>query len=182
METAAMCLMAAAAAATVFFLVTGRAPRREGELLRVKEPPMTAAFGIALWLEAGIVLYFLLTRPERVAVSGQGRINACIFLVASAALGGGALLYAFVKAVLVFSDRVVYVSPFGRRKTLRWEEIDEVKAAQSKRLTLIHRNGVRFTVGGRMEAYREFVRLAGKKIPPEAGEDILSELRIRLKL
>lgn len=181
METAVMVLMAAIAAATAYFLAAKRTPP-QGELLRVTEPPMTALLGLALWLEAGIVLFFLLTQPNHVAVSQQGRINAYLFLLASAALGGAMILYSFVKVILVFPDRVVYVSWFGQQETLRWEEIDEVKATQSKRLTLIHRGGTQFTVGGRMDAYREFVKLAGKKIPPEAGEDILAGLKKRLKL
>lgn len=181
METATLILMAAVAAATLYFLFAKRVPE-QGELLRINEPPMTALLGFALWVEAGFVLYFLLTQPEHVAVSQQGRINAYIFLLASAALGGTMILYSFTKAILVFSDRVVYVSLFGRQETLRWEEIDEVKVTQSKRLTLLHKGGTQFTVGGKMESYREFVKLASKKIPPEAGEDILKELRIRLKL
>lgn len=181
METTVWVLMAAIAAITLFFLIAKQTPK-QGELLRIKEPPMTALLGLVLWLEAGVVLYFLLNQPQQVAVSQQGRINAYIFLVASVAFGGAMILYCFKKVILVFPDRVVYVSMFGQQQTLNWEEIDQVKMTQSKRLTLIHVGGTKFTVGGKTESYREFVKLASKKIPSEAGEDILKDLRIRLKM
>jgi hypothetical protein len=181
METTVLCLMAAVVAITLLFLLVKRTPK-QGELLRIKEPPMTAWLGLVLWVEAGIVLYFLLTQPEHLVVSQQGRINAYIFLLVSAVFGGIMILYCFKKVILVFPDQVVYVSLFGQQETLRWEEIDQIKTTQSKRLTLIHKGGTQFTVGGKTEDYREFVKLASKKIPPEAGEDILQELRLRLKI
>ncbi len=175
-------LMLAILIAALFLLFTRRTPRREGELLRIYEPRITAALGVALFVEAGIVLYFLLTQPERVASSYTGQVNACIFLLASTAFGAAAFLYSFVKVVIVFEDRVVYVSILGREKSLRWGEIDKIKLTQSRRLTLLDREGEGFAVGGAASAYREFVRFASKKIPAEAGEDILAGLRTSMKL
>lgn len=181
MDVAAGILVAAAVLATLAVAVVKRVGPEQGELFRIRETPMTAVLGFALWAEAFVVLYFLLTQPERLAPSGQSRLNSYIFLAASAVLGGAMILYCFVKKILVFDDRVTYVSLLGQRKTIRWDEITEVKATQSKRLTLL-KDGAQFTVGGRAGAYHRFLKLAAKKIPPEAGEDVLAGLKAAYKL
>jgi hypothetical protein len=182
MELFATILYAAAIISTGILLLTKRCGPKPEELFRIHETPLTAALGAALWAEAGIVLYFLFTHPERLAPSAQSKLNAYIFLFASAVLGCGMILYSFVKVILVFDDRVTYISIFGSDSTLKWNEIDEVKATQSKRLTLYQKDGIHFTVGGKPAPYHRFIKLACKKIPPEAGEDILASLKTAFKL
>lgn len=182
MELAVGILVAAVALGTGAVAVAKRGGPEQGELFRIRETPMTAAMGLALWVEAFFLLYVLLTRPDQLAPSVRSRINAYLFLVVSAVLGGAMILYSFVKKILVFDDRVTYVSALGQRKTLRWDEIDEVRVTQTKRLTLLKKGGVQFTVGGRTEAYRRFIKFASKKVPPEAGEDVLAGLKTALKL
>ncbi len=182
MEIAVTILFAAVVIGTGIFVLMKKCDLQPGEVLRIRETPLTAVLGFALWVEAGIVLYFLFTRPEQLAPSAQSKLNTYIFLFASAAFGCGMVLYSFVKVILVFDDRITYISIFGVASTLKWDEIDEVKTTQSKRLTLYQKGGTRFTIGGKTDPYHRFIKLACKKIPAEAGEDVLAGLKTAFKL
>ena len=79
-------------------------------------------------------------------------------------------------------DGVTYVSFLGQCKELDWEDVTEVKQSSGKRLVLAARDGTKITVGGSKNTYAEFIRLAARYIPPEAGDDVLRSIRASLKI
>ncbi|MEH7248154.1 hypothetical protein V7114_15370 [Neobacillus niacini] len=170
--------------ATIVVIFTRRVKGKQpGEILRVKEINITSLLGIFLLLEAGAILYYGLTTPERLITSSRAETNVYIFLLLSIGSGAFMQLYYFVKCCIITKDGVTGVSIWGRQTTLSWNEIASSHLTNGKRLTLTNKDGSKkFTVGGEKGTYKEFVKLASKNIRPEAGDDVLRNLKVSLKI
>lgn len=167
--------------ATVGIIVLRRPKNSPDAKFTIREIPMTAVLGLFLWLEAGVILYYWYTVPERLVRSRNSQINVCIFLSLSALLGSGLLLYYFVKRVIVSENGVTYVDLFGRSEFMQWEKITSVKQSSGKRMVL-EGGGMKFTVGGNRKGVIRFVKYATGKIPPIAGDDVLRNMKKALKI
>lgn len=167
--------------ATAGIILLRRPKKAEGAKFTIQEIPMTAGLGLFLWLEAGVILYYWYTVPERLVLSRNSQINVCIFLLLSALLGSGLLLYYFVKRIIVSESGVTYVDLFGRTEFLQWEKITSVKQSSGKRMVL-EGGETKFTVGGNRKGVIQFVKYAAGKIPPIAGDDVLRNMKKALKI
>lgn len=171
--------------AATLILIATRRPKKEqpGELFRIREISITSLLGLMLWLEAGFILYYGIMMPERLITSSQAEINVYIFLILSILAGAFMLLYYFVKCAIVTKDGVIGISPLGEKTVLKWKEVASLKLNTGKRLTLINKEATKkITVGGEQASYKNFLRIACKEIPPEAGDDILRGLKLSMKL
>ncbi|MEM1485776.1 hypothetical protein V6615_13035 [Oscillospiraceae bacterium PP1C4] len=175
-------LFGAAVIVTAATISLKRCKPLEDELFRIREIPMTAVLGIALWAEAAGILYVLSTVPERLLTNQNASVNSYVFLTVSIILGSGMLLYRTVKIIIVCQNVVVYVSLLGKKTVLRWDEVSNLKLSHSKRLTMISEDGKKITVGGEKQSYGRFIILASQKLEPETGEEILVGLKSSLKL
>ncbi|MGE4485747.1 MAG: hypothetical protein AB7C97_11620 [Oscillospiraceae bacterium] len=182
MDIISMAVYILALLGTFVFVVTRRTGPGKDELFRIKETPMTALFGLMILIEAGFLQYFLITKPEQIVATGEGLRNAYLFLFISVALGCCLIMYAFVKTVIVTEKGVICVSLFGSHEEVDWNEIDGIELTRNNRLVLIKGKELKVTVGGDRESFKRFIKMADKKIRPEAGEDILLTLKEKYKV
>lgn len=166
---------------TGFLLLTRRHKARPGELLTFRETPLTGLLGLALWTEAGILLYYAIARPERLLTSRNAEINTVIFLAASLLLGAVMVLYSTVKCTVVRDEGLTVYNLLGRAETLAWDEIDEVQRTAGKRI-ILKAGRKKVTVGGDREKFKTFVRIASEKIDRSVGSSVFSSLKAALRL
>lgn len=148
------------------------AQKFSNEIFRVREIGMTSVLGALLWLEAGAILAYGITLPERLSGGFSSDLNVFGFLVLSILLGAYMQLYYFVKAIVVTDAGIVGISVWGKQTVLEWQDISEIRVSMLRRVTLGGHNGS-VTVGGEKKAYARFLRLAVKKIQADTGNDIL---------
>lgn len=166
--------------ASSILIVNKQPQKHEGELMRLSETAFTAVLGGMM-----IALGFFLLYAKYVNYAVAGTDNASYIFVSGFAVmcvgcGCGIILYAFLRKFIIYEDRVLYVNILGGQWELYWNKITELKLSfMSNKVTLIG-NNTRFTVGGEPKAYREFLKIAKKKIKPEVGSDILEKLSGRL--
>lgn len=145
------------------------------ELFRVREIGMTSVLGALLWLEAGAILAYGITLPERLSGGFSSELNVFGFLALSILLGAYMQLYYFVKVIIVTEAGIVGVSVWGRKTVLEWQAVSEVRVSMLRRVTLAGSGGS-VTVGGEKKAYARFLKLAARKIQADTGNDILAGL------
>lgn len=166
---------------TCYIIIFHREKPQKGELFRVKEIFMTLILGIALWVETIAVLFVMYTTPDKLVNSGDSTMNIYIFLSASIILGAVLILYYSVKCIIISDNDIIYISIIGKKKTIAWKNIKEIKTSQGRRLTIIGKDGVKLTVGGNKESYKRFLKMSEQKIKPEIGEDIILGLKAAFK-
>lgn len=154
----------------------------QGELYRIKETGMTAALGAFLWIEAGFIFYIGFTKPGSLITNLNSRINVYIFLTLSIFFGAAMLLYYFAKSVVVFEDKITFVSFYSKPITLRWEDIVKVNSSMGKRLVFLGKNNEKISIGGERKNFKEFIKLSYDKVPPRAGRDTLLGIKKSLKI
>ncbi len=149
----------------------------------VKETMMTLAFGLLMWAEAVLLCVQLITAVDAPAYTAAFSANMYAFLAASAILGSCLCCYSLIKRIAVYSDRVVYVSMWGRVETFTWEEIASVKLTQAQRLKVFCKNDDKsFVMGGCKAGFKSLIRIANKKLKGVEGKDALTTLMTRYKL
>jgi|GEM_PF-677147 len=168
-------------AACLIFILLRRHKPQHGDLLILRETGMTAVLGIALWLEVLIILYFAVMMPERILVDDNSRINTAIFMLLGAAVGSAAMLYAFVKCIVVREKELIGINSFGRQTSLKWAEIKTVSATPGKRLTISDAQSKSMKIGGESKSFQKFLQLAIEKLPPEIDRKPLRS-KIRQKM
>jgi len=162
-------------ACLIFILLRRRKPQ-PGDLLILRETGMTAVLGIALWLEVLIILYFAVMMPERILVDDNSRINTAIFMLLGAVVGSAAMLYAFVKCIVVREKELIEINSFGGQTTLEWAEIKSVSAPMGKRLTITDAQSKSMKIGGESKGLQKFLQLAIEKLPPEIDRKPLQSM------
>lgn len=151
--------------AAVLLIPLRRYRPRPCDLLVLRESGMTGVLGIALWLELLALLYSGIALPDRLFTSTNARLNTAVFLLVSAAAGAVALLYRFVKCVVVREEELIYVNLFGVQKALAWNRVEGLSGSIGKRLAFLGPSNKTLRVGGEPKGYRTFLRLASERLP-----------------
>lgn len=168
--------------ATGIVIATRRLPPQPGEAIRVKEIGFTVLLALLLWLEAGMVLYYAFTVPERLFINQNSIINVSIFLLLSILIGAVAMLFYFVKCITADAEGVIYHSFWGVSSRIIWSEVTGFGKANGKRLTLMGKNNEKLTVGGDREKVKEFIKYAETYLPKDIDKEQLDLLKISLKM
>lgn len=157
-------------------IITKQQKKREDELLRLSETAFTAVMG---GMAAVLGFFLLYAKYTDHTVAGSDTTSYFFiggFAVICVGIGCGILLYTFLKKIIVFNDRILYVTIFGRHKEIYWNKISELRIPfMSNKVTIIGKN-TRFTVGGETKAYKKFIKIAKEKIITEVGSDVLEKL------
>lgn len=148
----------------VLILIRRHKPQT-GDLLIVRETYMSWVFGLALWFEVAIILYYVFVMPERLLVNANSYINTSVFMLAGAVTGSAAMLNYFVKCTVVREKELTDISLLGRQKTLKWVQIKSVSVYMGRRLILVSKDNTTIKVGGEPKSFRKFLRLAAEKLP-----------------
>jgi len=148
----------------VLILIRRHKPQA-GDLLIVRETYMSWVFGLALWFEVAIILYYVFVMPERLLVNANSYINTSVFMLAGAVTGSAAMLNYFVKCTVVREKELTDISLLGRQKTLKWVQIKSVSVYMGRRLILVSKENTTIKVGGEPKSFRKFLRLAAEKLP-----------------
>ena len=91
-----------------------------------------------------------------------------------------ALLFTYVRRAVAYPDRLELQSALGRTRSVRWQDIIEVKTAvTSKRVTLRTAKET-VSVNGDPRHYRTFVQQLYNHVPAHVGSDTLGQLLQRL--
>ncbi|MCD8141618.1 MAG: hypothetical protein LUE17_17935 [Planctomycetaceae bacterium] len=160
----------------VYLLLTRRPKPRPERLLVLRETYLTTVLALSGYALAIALLVARYINPSLVG-DDDGAAWYFVFLCgASAVFSGLMLLNQFLRSVIVYPDSLLVTSLWGEQLGLRWDEVDEVRVNAQNRLILKAADGRSATIGGNRKTYREFIRIAAEKIPPESGEDILEGL------
>jgi hypothetical protein len=170
----ALCL--AGMLATLGLILLRRRKSDGREVFRVRETVLTVALGILLWAEVLVIAYFGYFLPEQLFTNANTRINVVIFLIMATGLGSVALLYYFVKCIIVEEDTVRYIDIVGNCKSLKWADIRGLTKRSGKRLLLNGPDGNAIRVGGEAQAFQKFLRYAEKKILSAENQELLRQL------
>jgi hypothetical protein len=157
-----------------------RQPKKQkGELIRMSETVVTAVMG-GMLIALGFFILYMKNANSTIAGTDQNSyLFVGVFAVVSVAFGCGIMFYTFLQKIIACEDRVVFVTILGQYKVLYWDEIREIKVRfMSNKVTLIGKS-TQFIVGGEPKTYKEFLKIAKKKIRPEVGSDVLEKLLSR---
>lgn len=154
---------------------------RETGSLCLRETWMTAVLGIML-LALGFVFPALkLTDPSAAGTDSQSYWFVILFSLACHLMGDFALLFTFVKRTVLYEDRVLACSAFGRQTQIRWEDVVRVDKPVTKSCYILtDRDGDTIQVGGDNKASRQFVDFAKAKIKTASGANLLHQVEHRL--
>ena len=115
------------------------------------------------------------------AAHGESAVWMTAALVLLCAAGSGyILLFTYVRRAVAYPDRLELQSALGRTRSVRWQDIIEVKTAvTSKRVTLrTAKETVR--VNGDPRHHRACVQQLYHHLPAHVGSDTLGQLLQRL--
>jgi hypothetical protein len=169
-------VIAIAVILSAIVLIRVRQPKQqEGELLRLAETSFTAVMAVMMIALAFFILYMKFNNSSLGGTGSTSYYFVAGFAVLCATAGSGILLFTFLKKIIAFEDRVASVSIFGEIDELRWNEITEVKVTPlSNKITLIGKN-TRMAAGGEPKSYKEFLKIANKKIKHAVIGDMLEK-------
>lgn len=177
--TMALIYAAAVAGAALFcaslvLLQKKSASPQAGALAVLREAPVTVIFAP-----------FLLAVARQMDVSVGGAGESAVWMTAAlvllcAAGSGYILLFTYVRRAVAYPDRLELQSALGRTRSVRWQDIIEVKTAvTSKRVTLRTAKET-VSVNGDPRHYRAFVQQLYNHVPAHVGSDTLGQLLQRL--
>jgi len=159
------------------FLIYKRQPEKQAdELLRLSETSVTAVLGGMLIVLGFFVLYQKFNNPNLAGNDENTYLIIGAFALISVALGCGVLLYSFLKKIIAYQDKVVLITFLGQYKEMYWKEITEVKASILSNKATLSGNNCKITLGGEPKKYKEFLKIAKKKIRPEISSDVFERL------
>ena len=161
---------------TVVMITKNQPEKQKNELMRLSETMVTAVFAVLLIALSYFILYMKFAQPD---IAGGG-LTSFLYVSGFAALctllGCGIMFYTFLRKFIVYSDGVVYLNLFGKKKKLLWKDIVEIKVPPlTNKATLIGASS-KFTVGGEPKTYKKFLKIAKANVRPEVGSDILENL------
>ena len=150
--------------------------QQQGELLRLSETKATAVMGGMLIALGFFILYM---KTVNVTIAGTDQTSYLFvggFALMCVAIGCGIMAYTFLQKVIAFEDKVVFIPIIGRTKQLYWNEISEIKVPFLTNNATFIGKSCKFTVGGEPKTYKEFIKIAKKKVKPEVVSDVLEKL------
>lgn len=163
-------------AATIILLAIRQPKKQDGELLRLSEPTVTAVMGVMMIAMGFSILYMKSVNATIAGTDLTSYLFVGGFAVVCVAISCGTLFFTFLKKIIAFEDKVVFVTISGQLKELRWIDITEVKVPiLSNKVTLIG-NNARFSLGGDPKTYKVFLQIAKKKIKPVVCSDVFEKL------
>ncbi len=161
---------------TVILIKLNQSKKVEGELLRLSETRFTAVMGGMAIAMGFFIICMKYLNTSLVGNDLTSYIFVGIFAVGCTLVGCGILFYTFIQKVIAYEDKIVFVSILGKSRELYWKEIVEIKTTFiSNKVTLIG-NKSKIYVGGEPKKYKEFLKIAKKKIKPEVGSEVLQNL------
>ncbi|PKU24668.1 PH domain-containing protein [Telmatospirillum siberiense] len=179
-------LLSAVLAASV--VVVAAFCRRHGRALpgpevaiRLKEPVITLWMGGFLWLETAVLIGIGFAFPLMFGGRSDAELNVALFLLLSIVLGAYLMLYGSVKRLDLSETGLLYVDPIGRRRSLRWDDVDGVEAVAGKRFFLLSRHG-RIPVGGNRKDMRDCLLFADRHLDPALTGGVFPSLKQSLSL
>lgn len=142
------------------------APPQAGALAVLREAPVTVIFAPFL---LAVAILLVVARQMDVSVGGAGEsavwMTAALVLLCAAG-SGYILLFTYVRRAVAYPDRLELQSALGRTRSVRWQDIIEVKTAvTSKRVTLRTAKET-VSVNGDPRHYRAFVQQLYNHVPP----------------
>ena len=177
--TMALIYAAAVAGAALFcaslvLLQKKSAPPQAGALAVLREAPVTVIFAPFL---LAVAILLVVARQMDVSVGGAGEsavwMTAALVLLCAAGSG-------YMRRAVAYPDRLELQSALGRTRSVRWQDIIEVKTAvTSKRVTLRTAKET-VSVNGDPRHYRAFVQQLYNHVPAHVGSDTLGQLLQRL--
>lgn len=169
-----------ALAGTIWMIVKNRS---EGlSLVCIREDWMTAVMGLMV-LVLGV--WFLWLKLSDGTVAGTDA-NSYWFVaglgLACNLMGDFMMLYATVKRIELYDDRVESISAFGKVAALGWEEIVEVKKpTMGRSIRLTGKDGTVISVSGSNKGCDEFVDFARSKVKSSQRGNLLKHVENRLR-
>jgi len=165
----------------VIIIIVWRKPKLDGsELVKVSETPETGIMGVL----SCILCYALLIMKSIDSTIGGTDLTSYKFVATFALIcamcGYEVLLFAYMKKVIAYEDRIECYNQLGIKKVIYWNKITEVKVSVlSKRATFKTKDdGI--TVNGSPVSYVKFIKLAKKKVSPMVASDDLGKLYSRI--
>lgn len=148
----------------------------DNKLVVVKETIETGLLGLFCWLLGMALIIAKYFNPNLTGSDLQSYQYLAVFSIICSIIGHEILLYAYVKKVVVYEDRVEHYNARGVKKEIFWRDIVKVKSPfLSKRLTL-KTDSTSISVNGSPASYRKFSTIAEKKIPKTAELDELKRI------
>jgi len=162
--------------AASILIIAGQPQKQEGELMRLSETAFTGLMGGMIIAVGFFLLYAKYANPAVAGTDHTSYIFVGCFALMSVAIGCGIMPYTFVKKIIAFEDRVLYITILGKHKELYWDKITEIKVPLlSNKATIIGEN-TRFSVGGEPKAYKKFIKIVQNKIGYKVGSDVFEKL------
>lgn len=174
-------LVASVGVVVAFCRRHGRALPGPEVAIRLKEPVITLWMGVFLWLETAVLIGIGFATPRTFASSSDAELNVGLFLLLSIALGAYLMLYGSVKRLDLSEAGLLYVDPIGRRRSLRWDDVDKVEAVVGKRFFLHGPNG-RIPVGGNRKDMRDCLVFADGHLDRGLTDGVFPSLKRALSL
>lgn len=169
-----ICVLLLAVSSIIIF--KSQPAKQEGELLRLSETAFTALMGAMMIVLPFFILYAKYSKPALSGSDMDSYLYIGGFAVVCMVVGCGTMFYTFVKKIIACKDRILYINILGRKSELYWDDITEVKVPiLSNKATFIGKN-TQFTVGGEPKTYKEFIKIAQRKVKPEVGSDAFMKL------
>lgn len=162
-------------------IIIRRQPKLDGKMLvKVSETPETGIMGALSYILSYALLIMKYIDPATGGTDLTSYKFIAVFALICAVCGYEILLYAYVKKVVAYEDRIVYYNSLGVKKEIYWNNITEVKIlVLSKRATFKTSNDA-ISVNGAPASYAKFVKIAKKKISPLVASDDLARLYNRV--
>ncbi|RPI87156.1 MAG: hypothetical protein EHM41_05955 [Chloroflexi bacterium] len=169
-----VCILFVAAAVA---LIVTRQPKKEGgELLRLTETYVTGVMGAMMIALAFFLLYMKYVDPAIAGVDQVSFYYVAGFAAMCAAVGSGIQLYTFLRKIIAYEDKVVFVTMLGQIKELYWNDITEVKVSRLSNKAIFIGKNTQFSVGGETKTYKKFIEIARKKIRKTVGSEVFEKL------
>ena len=122
--------------AAIIIIIT-RQPKLDGsELVVVSETIETGVLGVFSWLLGMALIIMKYLNSDLSGSDLQSYQFIAIFSIICSVIGHEILMYAYVKKVVVYDDRIEHYNLRGVKKAIYWKEIVKVKSPfLSKRVT-----------------------------------------------
>ncbi len=148
----------------------------------IRETRMTAVIGVMLIALGFFFVYLKLTDASIAGIDTNSYWFVAGFSLLCYTLGEFALLFTFVKRVVLFEDRIEDCSFLGKRKTLYWADIIKVERPMMKKaFVLTDRDDNVISISGDNKACNKFVEIAKTKVMEDNGTSLLQQVEHRLK-
>lgn len=158
-------------------IIFTRQPKLDGsELVVVSETIETGVLGVFTWLLGIALVIMKYINPGLSGSDLQSYQFIAIFSILCSIIGHEILMYAYVKKIVVYDDRLEHYNLRGIKKAIYWKDIKKVKSPfLSKRVTF-KTDKTTISINGAPSSYKKFATIAEKKIPKTAERDELNRI------